>query len=746
MLKSFWERTKHGRGNLVPFLFAGIMFLSAAHHVFNFWELSAAKSLFLFLIVVPMLAVGIHQLLKMFRLHLSQFSKKQFIVFGVGALLISAFLTWRAYRPPASYQMITITPSLSQNQTLSLLELKVNGAVIPLRQTALQNHWQERDGILYAGQNSQPITVSFKSPVNTPVSLLFTTSQRSGAVSISYGRETIQSDLHGRDNGNSMVQFASRYRGISNSIFLPALIVFDIISFGVLILFLLILQELGQTWTRGSDAPARADAWRRPALSALLLLGFVLHLMNFFATPLLLSSDSLSFLQGAAHLLKYKNLDGVSMVVGPASTFLFAPVLLLFGRNPAGMKIMLHLLALACIPVGYRLGWQISRNRGVAFLSGLAAVLSPDLYFYANYVMTDVPNMLLVLLFCTFLLSAIESMQARWIFATLLTSSFAILLRSENVLLLLIGTFTLFAESTWRWLQNRSLDLRKSFLHLSLALLLAILPVIWWSAHNKRIYGFFGMSNYFGIVLYDGWVYYGDASHLAFSNPDSPAIQKVKQLTARYPITITDKSGVATGWETYPALIQAGYTTEQAISLLNSAAVDSIRHNKDLALQLLFLKLKTGLRPEITHKITYALPDEPTWSNSTVIQYFDAENISIPPLIHLQRNVNDWMSLWYPHLYPLWVLTCVLALTLSLFRRPMFSWMGLVATVATRIFVPLALSVPFWRYTLSGWLPLQIITFSWLLILVRGAKSWFGQSPSVSSILSLEARSNSSAL
>jgi 4-amino-4-deoxy-L-arabinose transferase-like glycosyltransferase len=415
------------------------------------------------------------------------------------------------------------------------------------------------------------------------------------------------------------------------------------------------------------------------------------------------------------------------MVVGPGSTLLFAPLLFLFGRNPAGIKVLLHLLALACIPVSYWLGWKISHNRAVAVLSGLIATLSPDLYFYSNYVMTDVPNILLVLLFCVCLLSALESMQPRWIFGTLLISAFAILLRSENILLLLIGASVLAIESFRRWLQNRSFDWKKPFLSLTLAFMIAVLPVLWWSAHNKRIYGFFGMSNYFGVVIYDGWVYYGDASHLAFSDENSPAIQKIKAATEKYPIAITDKNGFATGWETYPALIKDGYSTEQAMNLLKTAALDSIQKNKDLTLKLLFLKLQAGFRPEITFRTTYSLPGEPFFSSND--EFFDPDNTSFPSLIKLQRGVNDFLSLWYPRLYPIWMIISVLALTLSIFRQPTLSWVALIAVVATRIFIPLTLSVPFWRYTLAGWIPLQIITISWIFILANGIQSVFRSNP-----------------
>lgn len=383
------------------------------------------------------------------------------------------------------------------------------------------------------------------------------------------------------------------------------------------------------------------------------------------------------------------------------------------------------MIALGCIPICYRLGWQISHNRWVALLSGLALALNPDIYFYSNYVMSDVANIFFVLLFSTLLLSALETLKPGWVFASLLTSSFAALLRSENILLLVIGSLALAAAGFEHWFRDHSPGTKKTFVHIGLAILTASLSVLWWSGHNLRVHNFFGLSNYMGVVLYDGWVYFGDASKLDFSDPSSSAVQELEAIAQRYPIAITDKSGVATGWETYPALIQSGYTDGQAIGLLRDAALDSIKKNPGLTLQLLFLKFRTGLRPEITHQITYPLPGEPAWTNAIKLQFFDAENLSITPLIRLQQKVNELVALWYPHLYPTWVLFCILVLTLSVLRRPTIHWMVLVAIVATRIFIPLTMSVPFWRYTVSGWMLLQIITIAWVWLFLNGAKALF---------------------
>jgi hypothetical protein len=157
------------------------------------------------------------------------------------------------------------------------------------------------------------------------------------------------------------------------------------------------------------------------------------------------------------------------------------------------------------------------------------------------------------------------------------------------------------------------------------------------------------------------------------------------------------------------------------MELFKTAALDAIQKDPKKSLELLLLKYDTGLQPELAYNITYSLAGEPVRAGATKSEFFDPENLSIAPLINIQRKANEAASLWYPRLYPYWIVVCLLGLLLSLFRRPALPWIALIAIVASRIFIPLTLSVPFWRYTLSGWFPLQIIALSWVWITLTGA-------------------------
>jgi hypothetical protein len=717
--------------------FSGLIFLSCAQHLFRFWELPALLMLFLFALIVPVIAWVVSLLITKFSPHLNQIKRSRLGLLALAAILIGLFVAWRVYQAPSDFQTITITPLISKGQAIDLLELKADGHVVKMGQAALESGWQEKGGAVFANSESGPLTLSFKRRINTPVTLLFGRSPHTGVVRIEFENERIESDLRGTDGGHMTINFFTRYRGLPNWLFVPLMVLADTAAFGALVLVLLLLQEIGERSTLESTVRDERFPSHRAGLATLLGLGLILHLTSALTTPLLLYADSPAYLQGAAHWLQFGNLDGVPVFRGPGTTLIFAPILWLFGRNLWGMKIFLHLIALACIPLSYRLGWQLSGKRWLAFIGGLFVALTPDMYLYSNFVMSDLINLFLVLVFCTLLISALQDPGFRNVLAALLTASLATLVRSENLVLLALAFLVLGPPPAYAWLRAvlaRQRDDQRKHLALlgwtALAFGIAALPLFWWSLVHYKLHGFLSVGNHSGVVLYDGWVYYGDASKLSFSDPDSPAIQKIDAAMSEYSVAISDRTGAPTSLELYPALRAAGYSDYEIFELLEQAAWDSIRKDPPLTLKLLFIKLEASLVPEIPNTVTYTLPGEPAWENPTNLEFFDMENLSIPPLIRMQRVVNETVNSWYPRLYPWWVLLCVLALTLSLFRSPARMWIVLVLIVASRIFIPAVMALSSWRYTLSGWIPFQIIAVSWLLILTLGIKQVFAIKPS----------------
>jgi hypothetical protein len=405
-------------------------------------------------------------------------------------------------------------------------------------------------------------------------------------------------------------------------------------------------------------------------------------------------------LEGPLYWLRHGSLNGI-WLTRPGMTFLLTPIISLFGRNPWGVKVFLHLLAFACVPLAYRIGWQLTRQQKFAFLTGIMAALTPDLFLYSNFLMSEVPNVFFGLLFCTFLLSALETFSWRWLIATMLAGAFSALLRSENIALLFIGVVFLFAKAmydlrtkgnTGPFHQFLILKIPDNLWRLGLTILLAVLPIIGWSANNYRLYGYFGMtSNYSAGILYDGWIYFGDASNFSILDPDSPSVR----ILLKAHRATSDDPRLPPILAMHAALVKQGYSSEQAFSIMGDAAEDSIIKNPQRSLELLFIKIREGFTPDIQAAVTFHLADEPAQTRSINPLYFDDDNIAIPALIHLQRNVYQFFERYYQYIYPLWIWVCIGAM-----------------------FFPQIIGLSNWRYAISGIVLVQIFGLAVLASLI----------------------------
>ena len=120
-MKSHLDHLKHW---VLPTLLGSAVFLSIAHHVFNYGELPASKLVVLFFVAAPLCAAGMFLLGKKIIPQLSQITKTKIGLFLVGALMISSFIAWRSFHVPSNYQTLTITPELSHGKIIRLLEVK----------------------------------------------------------------------------------------------------------------------------------------------------------------------------------------------------------------------------------------------------------------------------------------------------------------------------------------------------------------------------------------------------------------------------------------------------------------------------------------------------------------------------------------------------------------------------------------------------------------------------------------------
>ena len=718
---------------ILSLLAAESILLSVLHHWLNFWGLPWDKQALLILVVAPAVSFLISFLLRPIWEDCLKIQQSRWFLFLLPALVITSIITWRLFSVPEIQHQLEIIPRMDNTANdIQLLEIKAAyGNVVPLSNFANLNGWALRDGSLIAtGSTAQPIWYSFYGPINQQVKVTFETSPKSGSVEVGLDGRKLDLNLNSSDGNQKRARMDTQYRwGFLNFLIIPIIVTTDLFAIVLIFALIWLVQEINQNRSvKSEQGSSESFLSHRNGLLILCGLALILHIINFLAVPLAVLKDSPSYLQGAMYWIRYHSLDGVSSYRGPGTTFLFTPFMAPFGRNPWGLKILLHLLAIACVPVSYRLGWQLGRQRWFAFFAGLITALIPDLYFYSGFALSEMPHFFFGLLFCTLLLSALETMATGWLIAAFLVGSFSVLVRSESAAALMIGIVFLLIKVIWDWKEeNSSSEMPQGLRHtglsalwrVGLAILIAAIPLLAWSVHNEMVYGFFGISDYRGAVLFDGWIYFGESSQVPITDQNSPA---VRAINAVYPPGLSNSSNVPTSWTIYYLLLQHGYTSEQAFGLLDKASLDSIRNNIPLSLKLLVIKIQKGLEPQAMIPATFLFPGEKIDFETLNSDYFDKENLFIPVMIHLQRSVDDVISKWYKKFYTIWFWLGLGMLFICLYRKPFFQWDPLVVIAATSIFLPTIMGMSMWRYVLSGIFVMQ-------LFILAGIQSLMGFLP-----------------
>jgi len=234
---------------------------------------------------------------------------------------------------------------------------------------------------------------------------------------------------------------------------------------------------------------------------------------------------------------------------------------------------------------------------------------------------------------------------------------------------------------------------------IALPILIAAGPLLVWSAHNQRVFGFFGISDYGGAALYDGWIYFGEKSRIPITDPGSAAVQTIEAV---YGSQILSSTNLPTSWTVYYALMKHGYTSEQAFTMLEQATLDSMRKNLRLTWKLLQIKFQQGFEPHSFTPSTFPLPGEKISFRSFNSKYFDPETISVPIFIRVQRGFYKVFVLLCPIFYRVWFWLGVGMLFIGLYRKPFFTWVPLASysvSVTFAVAVPVLVIPMLVRYT-----------------------------------------------
>jgi len=328
-----------------------------------------------------------------------------------------------------------------------------------------------------------------------------------------------------------------------------------------------------------------------------------------------------------------------------------------------------------------------------------------------------------------FFIVALKTRAMKWYVSTLLVVSYLVLLRPENLVSLGVVVIALGIEPIWNLFHKPTMEPHwdrqaqyKDLAKIGIAALLACLPILWWSAHNYTQQGFFGLSHSVGQPLYDGWIYFGEASRLPIMDLESEAVKEINEVLVRFPPKISDGAGVVTGGEIIVSLQKDGYTLDESMRLLKTAAIDAIVKDWKLSMKVLGLKVNQALRPELLSKLTYNLSNEPFIERPLEPIYFDPETIRIPALIQAMRWLNERLESYYLTLYPIWVWIDLVSLFLILFRKPAIQWLVIFILTFTTIFVPILISHGNWHYTCYALVLLQIILVNNIYLIFRGLK------------------------
>ena len=683
--------------------------LSVLHHLWNLWGLSWDRQALAFLLVGPILALLISIALAPIWKECLAIGVPRWLQFGGSAVLIAAVLTWRLFFLPEVGHELKIDPrSETRPGEVRIREIRAAyGNAVPLSEFANLDGWSLGNGLLIATTpNAEPIRYSFSGPIGELVRLSFITTPQGGVTSVILDGRRLDLDLRGQEGNETRARIYTQYHwGVLNFLFFPLLVVVDMLAALFILGVLWAAHEIGQR-RRLIGAPRKAVApmSHHAALVFVCSVGLVLHTINFLAVPLRVTKDGPSYLDGAVHWAAFHNFDGASTYRGPGTTLLFAPAVSIFGRNPWGVKLVLHALALACIPLAYRIGWQLQRRHWVAVAAGLITAFAPDLYAYSNYVMSEVPQIFALLALCTALLSALQTRLPRWTVVSLLAGSMAVLIRPDNIAALGLGAAFLGLAALWPSERGSDASRKATFKSvrvrdLLLALLVAALPLIAWSAHNARLHGFFGISDYGGEVLYDGWIYYGERSGLWIIDRDSKAVQQIDEV---FPITAHRGLGAPTGWTVWSALVEHGYGSTEAFSLLGQAATDSIRSHFPKVLRLLVIKLQQAPRPNPTTPASFLSAGQPDMYSELTSRYFDDEVGLVASFGRLQDHINDAVYAAYGRVYTVWFMFCMMMLWLSFYRRPTLVWLSVVVVTLNALVLPIVAGMVSWRYLIPG--------------------------------------------
>jgi len=273
---------------------------------------------------------------------------------------------------------------------------------------------------------------------------------------------------------------------------------------------------------------------------------------------------------------------------------------------------------------------------------------------------------------------------------------------------------------------------------LGAVVLACLLPAMLWCFHNKDEHGFFGLTDYTGITLFDATVVCGQRFGISMADASSKSIRQIQDAVARHREMVLKQGGTweeqsnfgGDSWRHYDSMIITGQTPQQAQRLFYDAGMDSIRAHPLAFAAVLAKKLENGMKLAGFTFWTYPLPGEPktVWVPIVSESYkiVSAEKYFPAQAIGLQRKINRIYakatgSLAFRLLYPaaLGGFLCCLLL------KPRLLFAAFIYTAFFKTVFPMLLGGELQRFFAQGLLLYFILgTMFYHQILVFLYKDW----------------------
>ena len=703
--------------------------LSAGRYALNLWDL-AWRSVIFYTTLLTLISGGCSlAVLKVGRrwfTGLERSKKTAWLVaaLAVGCLLLAgSLLAGKDRSLPASQHILEIN-AVETPREIRLLEIHApNGERVRFEDTSHSPNWEESDNIFIAPSDGHTwLRYPFESKVGEHVEILFETFPDGGSITANLdGRALKPVNLREDPGGYAMLYVPVERTSLPAAVRL-VIYGFDLLAFSWVALILLVF-----VFVYGERRPIAL-------LGVLLAAGLFFHILSMLTTPLKVYPDSHGYLMGAQYLAKNWTFDGLPLYRPLGWSLLFGPFFMVFGRNPWGIKLFLHFLGLGCVFLAYGIGWQLVRKHWFAFLCGFSVIMTPDIVIYSNVALSELLMAFLVLLFMYFGLKYLTGSGLRWLYFSLITGIFLVLLRLENLALVLVFGLLVIGQflQSCRQGQQPALSIRRFGSHIIIVGILAALPVTGWLLLRRVATKDADMAHYNQVVWYDAWIYFGEAYDFPITDHNSLAVQTIQQA-----YTMQEEAGKRAGadesakfgntWYDYANLTLSGYTPGEAAEIMYRAAMDSIIKSPWRTIQLYLLKLETAFAlGGGNYWDTAPLPGE-HWVEQGYgkSNFFDDDAIpASSEMIQLQRDINN---LWYilyesKPFYGIWLWAGLISAAVwgfGLLHRPVFPWLFLAWVIFARVELIYIAGYGLPRYLVPGVALLNISALAAVFVLLQ---------------------------